>query len=62
MIPNYLSKVARLVVLSLITVSATQAHLSPIPPSEDVATIVSRSADKFFKSAPQAVGLAIGVL
>jgi hypothetical protein len=61
-IPNYLSKVALLVVLSLITVSAPQAYLSPIPPSEDVATIVSRSADKFFKSAPQAVGLTVGVL
>jgi len=59
---NCLSKAFVSVVVSLATVSAEQIQVQPTQPSEDVASIVSRSADKFLKSAPQSVGLSIGVL
>jgi D-alanyl-D-alanine-carboxypeptidase/D-alanyl-D-alanine-endopeptidase len=62
MFPNCLSKAFVSVVVSLATVSAEQIQVQPTQPSEDVASIVSRSADKFLKSAPQSVGLSIGVL
>jgi D-alanyl-D-alanine-carboxypeptidase/D-alanyl-D-alanine-endopeptidase len=62
MIANSLSKVGSLVALSLVALSAGQTQPVPIHASDEVATIVSLSAEQFFKSAPQAVGLSIGVL
>jgi len=63
MIANDVSKVALLVALSLNAVSPVQAQVLPsTQQSDDIATVVSQSAQKFFKSAPKAVGLSIGVL
>src|SRR5947209_6607448 len=62
MIAKYPSRVAVLVALSLNAVSPLQAQvLLSTQRSDDVATIISQSAEKFFKSAPKAV-LSIGVL
>jgi CubicO group peptidase (beta-lactamase class C family) len=63
MIANCLSKVAVLVALLLHGVSPLQGQeLHSTQRSEDVAATVSQCAEKFFKSAPKAVGLSIGVV
>jgi D-alanyl-D-alanine-carboxypeptidase/D-alanyl-D-alanine-endopeptidase len=63
MIAKYLSMVVVLVALSLNGVSPLQAQVVlSTQRSDDVAAIVSQCAEKFFKSAPKAVGLSIGVL
>jgi D-alanyl-D-alanine-carboxypeptidase/D-alanyl-D-alanine-endopeptidase len=59
MIHNCLSRIPVFVALSLVTPSPLHAQAQP---AQDVAAIVSRSAENFFKSAPQAVGLSIGIL
>jgi CubicO group peptidase (beta-lactamase class C family) len=60
MLQNCFSKALVSVIVSLATVSAQQTH--PTQPTEDVDAIVARRAVDFFKSAPQGVGLSIGVL
>jgi serine-type D-Ala-D-Ala carboxypeptidase/endopeptidase len=65
MLQNRLGGTLALVVSAILTVSPVQAQLRPAQPpltSEEISTIVSRSAGIFFKSAPSAVGLSIGVL
>jgi serine-type D-Ala-D-Ala carboxypeptidase/endopeptidase len=62
MIAKHISKAVVLVAFLQIAVSSTQAQAHPSQPSEDVETIVSRSAENFIKSAPQAVGVSIGVI
>jgi D-alanyl-D-alanine-carboxypeptidase/D-alanyl-D-alanine-endopeptidase len=62
MIAKHISKAVALVAFLQIAVSSTQAQAHPSQPSEDVATIVSRSAENFLKSTLQAVGVSIGVI
>src|ERR1700722_3616 len=62
MIPFCFSRPFVLFVLSHSAIAPIGAPTQSSQPSAEVTTVVSRSAESFFKSAPTAVGLSIGVL